>query len=185
MDSIKQAQNDMNDAYFYGVSGVISSGSVWLASGLVALMVSMNTGIMTLVFGGMLIFPISLVLCKLFGRSGKHDSDNPLAPLALEGTFWMLLSIPIAIAVALYKPEWFYSAMLLVIAGRYLTFNTLYGNRVFWLFSIVMVIAAFALLALHAPSYLGGIVGGIIELLFALIIYINAKHFHPKSPVDA
>ena len=46
-------------------------------------------------------------------------------------------------------------------------------------------IAAFALLALHAPSYLGGIVGGIIELLFALIIYINAKHFHPKSPAEA
>lgn len=175
MDSFKQAQTDMNTAYFNGVPGVISSGSIWLISGLVASMLNMKMGILTLVIGGMFIFPISIVICKLCGRSGKHQQDNPLAPLAMEGTFWMLLSIPIAIGLSIYKIEWFYPAMLLVIAGRYLTFNTLYGNRTFWLFGLSLVASAFLLISSKAPAFLGGIVGGLLELVFALILFIQSK----------
>lgn len=53
-----------------------------------------------------------------------------MAPLALEGTIWLLLAIPVAIGAALYRVEWFFPAMLLVIAGRYLTFSTLYDMRI-------------------------------------------------------
>ena len=37
----------------------------------------------------------------------------------------MLLSIPVAVGLGLYNPAWFFPAMLLIIAGRYLTFATL------------------------------------------------------------
>lgn len=175
MDSFKQAQQDMNKAYFYGVPGIICSGTVWLVAGLVAFFYQANAGIGTLIFGGMVIFPLSVLICKLLGYSGKHKSDNPLGPLALEGTFWMLLSIPIAIGAAAYKLEWFFPAMLLVIAGRYLTFCTLYGNKVFWLFGIMLAVSSFILVGLNAPVFIGGITGGLVELVFALLIYLKMK----------
>ncbi|UTF61826.1 hypothetical protein [Gilvimarinus sp. DA14] len=175
MNTVEDYQKDMNTGYYYGVPGVIASGSVWLLAGIVAFVHSANIGIATLVLGGTLIFPLSVLLCKALGRSGKHQPGNPLAPLAIEGTLWMLFSIPIAIGAAFYRPEWFFPAMMFVIGGRYLTFNTLYGNRVFWLFGVVLFAAGWLLLALQAPVYAGGIAGGAIELVFALLILLKAK----------
>ncbi|MCP8899484.1 DUF7010 family protein [Gilvimarinus xylanilyticus] len=180
MNNINDYQKDMNTAYYYGVPGIIASGSVWLLAGLVALLHSANVGIATLIVGGTLIFPLSVLLCKALGRSGKHQKGNPLAPLAIEGTLWMLFSIPIAIGAAFYRPEWFFPAMMFVIGGRYLTFNTLYGNRIFWLFGGVLFAAAWLLLALQVPVYAGGLTGGMIELVFAFIIFMQSK----KSSAD-
>ena len=185
MNSIHEAHKDMNDAYFFGVPGIVSSGSIWLLSGLTALLHSPKVGVATLIFGGTLIFPISVLLCKLIGRSGKHKKNNPLAPLAIEGTFWMLLSIPIAVVAGLYKLELFFPAMLLVIGGRYLTFNTIYGNRLFWVFAGFLVGSSAALAILKAPVYVGGFVGGAIEYIFAFAIFLQAKKSNKLSQQDA
>ncbi|MDN4501701.1 hypothetical protein QX776_04780 [Alteromonadaceae bacterium BrNp21-10] len=174
MHSIIEAQQDMRQAYFDGVPGVISSGSAWIVAGIVALLLTPVSGMLTLIFGGMLIFPVSVVICKMMGRSGKHQKDNPLASLAIEGTFWMLLSIPVAVGAAMYKIELFFPAMLMVIAGRYLTFNTLYGSKVYWVFSVFLALSAVALVFLNAPTYAGGLAGGVMELVFALVIYLRA-----------
>ncbi|MCA9740936.1 MAG: hypothetical protein H6695_17455 [Deferribacteres bacterium] len=185
MNSIQEAQKDMNKAYFFGVPGIISSGSIWLLAGLTALLHSSKAGIATLIIGGTLIFPISVLICKIIGRSGKHKKDNPLAPLAIEGTFWMLLSIPIAIGAAFYNLELFFPAMLLVIGGRYLTFNTIYGNRLFWVFAGFLVVSSIALTILKAPVYAGGIVGGVVEYIFAFAIFLQAKKSNKLNQQDA
>jgi hypothetical protein len=175
MDSIKEAQKDMNEAYCYGVPGIVVSGTVWLLAGITALLVEAKIGIAALVLGGTLIFPISVLICKVLGRSGKHSSGNPLAPLAMEGTIWMLFSIPIAIGAAFTSLNWFFPAMLLVIGGRYLTFNTIYGSRAYWAFGVALAVAAILIVALRAPVYIGGLAGGIFELVFAVIVLIQAK----------
>ena len=175
MDSITIAQRDMRVSYYNGMPGVVSSGSVWLIAGIVAMLNKPMSGILTLVFGGMLIFPIAVVLCKVLGATGKHSKGNPLAPLAIEGTLWMLLSIPIAIGAAFYKLEWFFPAMMLVIAGRYLTFSTMYGLRIYWFFSTALVIGSVVLLMFNAPAYSGAFVGAGIEYSFAVAIFILCK----------
>lgn len=175
MDSILGAQKDMRESYFNGVPGVVASGSAWLIAGVVALLVAPLAGVFTLVFGGTLIFPVSVLLCKLLGCSGKHNKNNPLAPLAIEGTFWMLLSIPVAGGAAFYRLEWFFPAMMLVIAGRYLTFSTLYGLRTYWFFALALVVFAFLLLGANAPVFIGGLAGGLIEVVFAVVIFIVCK----------
>src|SRR5690606_8764441 len=178
MDSIKDAQKDMRTAYFDSFPGILASGLVWLTSGFMALMVSPKAGMLGLVLGGMLIFPLSVLLCKLFGCSGQHDKANPLAPLAFENTFWMLLSIPIAVAVFFYSEPWFYPAMLLIIAGRYLTFNTLYGTRLYYLLAGLLVLSAWLLVQFKAPVYAGGLLGGAVEISFALLMYLRLKNNH-------
>ncbi len=108
MLSIAEAQQDMREAYHGGATGAVTSATAWLIAALVATFANPVAGILTLIFGGMLIFPASVVLSKLIGRSGKHSKDNPLAPLTIEGTIWMLLAIPLAVGCALYKIEWFF-----------------------------------------------------------------------------
>lgn len=179
MNAIIDAQRDMRDAYYSGAPGVVSSATVWLAAAVVAALVTPKAGIMTLVFGGVLIFPASVVVCKMIGRSGKHNKNNPLAPLAIEGTIWMLFSIPLAIGAALYRIEWFFPFMLLIIAGRYLTFSTLYGMRIYWLFAIVLAISSFCLLAMNAPVFAGAFTGALVEYIFGVVIFIGYKPAQP------
>lgn len=175
MSSILEAQSDMREAYFNGVPGVFTSGSVWVIAGIVTLLANPISGILTLVIGGTVIFPISVVFCKLLGRTGKHNKENPLGSLAIEGTIWMLLSIPIAGAASLYRVEWFFPAMMMVIAGRYLTFSTVYGLRAYWFFGVALALSAYILVVLEAPSFVGAFTGGIVELAFAIVISVYAK----------
>jgi hypothetical protein len=171
MMSIAEAQRDMRFAYFNGATGAVTSATAWLIAALVASFVSSTAGIVALIIGGMLIFPVSVLLCKAVGRPGKHSKGNPLAPLAIEGTIWMLLSIPIAVGAAFHKPEWFFPAMLLVIAGRYLSFATLYGMRVYWAFGATLALAAVALLMSEAPVVSGAFSGAVIEYAFGIALF--------------
>jgi hypothetical protein len=175
MMSIADAQQDMRDAYYGGATGAVTSATAWLAAALVATFVSPVAGILTLIVAGMFIFPASVVLCKVIGRPGKHRKDNPLAPLAIESTIWMLLSIFVAIGVALYRVEWFFPAMLLIIAGRYLTFSTLYGLRLYWAFAATLAVSALPLVILEAPAVSGAFAGALVEFAYAIALFATVK----------
>lgn len=174
---IADAQQDMREAYHGGATGAVCSASAWLTAALVATFANPKAGILTLIFSGMLIFPASVLLSKIIGRSGKHSKDNPLAPLAIQGTIWMLISIPVAIGVAFYKVEWFFPAMLLVIGGRYLTFATLYGMKIYWAFGVTLAISAWPLVAFDLPVFAGAYTGAFIEYLYGIAIF---SVFKPK-----
>lgn len=170
------AQRDMREAYYHGAAGVVTSATAWLVAAFVTLLVGTTAGIVTLLLGGMFIFPLSVLLCKLMGRSGKHDKENPLGPLAIEGTVWMIMTIVVAIGVAMYRTDWFFPAMLLVIAGRYLTFSTLYGLRIYWAFGIALAIAAVALVLADAPVVSGAFTGAMVEYAFGIAIFVIAQN---------
>ncbi len=174
MDSIFEAQADMRLAYRNGAPGIFCSGSVWCLAGIVAWSVSPIAGIITLVAGGTLIFPASLLLCRIMGCSGKHQSANPLAPLAIAGTIWMLMCIPIAGGAAFYDIRWFFPAMLLVIGSRYFTFTTLYGKSMYWLFGAVLIASGFLCAGLSLEVYLSALIGGIVELVFGVVMLRSA-----------
>lgn len=165
----------MRQAYFGGAAGIFASSLAWLAAALVSFQVSPRGGIITLFVGGMLIHPAAMLLSRLLGRSGAHASDNPLGRLAMEGTVWMLLAIPLAFLLSFQRVEWFFVAMLLTIGGRYFTFATLYGMRVYWLIGAVLAGAAFALAALDASSPLAALAGGVIELICACVVFAQVR----------
>ena len=175
MNTIGTAQDDMRKAYFGGATGAVCSATAWLAAAVAATFFGSVNGIITLIIGGMFIFPASIVLSKALGRTGKHDKANPLAGLAIGGTFWMLLSIPIAVAVSLYRVEWFFPAMLLVIGGRYLTFPIIYGMKIYWAFGVVLALSVFPLVVFEAPPASGAFTGALIEYVFGVAIFITNK----------
>ena len=109
------------------------------------------------------------------GVSGTHTKNNPLGRLGMEGTFFMLMCIPLAYGLSLQRVEWFFQGMLMIIGGRYLTFNTIYGNRLFWILGGILGIAAYSLFSFNAQSYISALTGAGIEIFFGLFLYFNAK----------
>ncbi|MCB0372780.1 MAG: hypothetical protein KDD31_07225, partial [Muricauda sp.] len=175
LNNISSAQSNMQQGYADGSLGVLVSGTVWLVSALVAYYVSDYAAIWTLFFGGMLIFPLGLLLCKILGIPGKHSKANPLGNLAMEGTFCMLMCIPMALLLSQQDPAWFFQGMLLIIGGRYLTFSTLYGKKAYWVLGGLLGMAAFVLFSFEIDSAFSAIVGSTIEIGFGIFLFLGYK----------
>ena len=162
---------------------MFASALAWLAAGLVAAQVSPERAVLTLFAGGMLIHPAGVLLARALGRRGQHAHGNPLGTLALETTVWLVLSMPLAYVVSWYRVDLFFPAMLLVIGGRYATFATMFGTRVFWICGGALVAAAYALASLKATPATAAFSGAAIEAAFAVWIAVtNRGEDVPAAP---
>ncbi len=165
----------MRLGYRHGAPGVLVSGLVWGAAAAVAWSGNGSASVLVLILGGALIFPLSLLLTKVLGHAAAHTKGNPLGRLAMEGTFWMLAGIAVAYALHFLQIEWFFPAMLLAIGGRYLSFQSLYGLRIYWLLGALLCVAGFASVLLRAPLAVGATLGTAIELVFAGVLFLQAR----------
>lgn len=173
-DLLAPAQQDMRHAYLGGGPGMLASSIVWLAAGLATLHYGIRAGMWVLLGGGVLIHPLALLLTRLFKRPARHAPGNPLARVAMEGVAWMILSMLVALALGLLRADLFFPAMLLAIGGRYFSFATLYGDRIYWLVGLVLAITGWVLAAGGAHQAMGAFGGAAIELAFAVIIILRA-----------
>lgn len=167
---LQTAQADMRRAYFRGATGVAASSLAWLGAACVALRGRPDTAMWTLLVAGVFIHPVAMLLSKLAGRSGAHSKGNPLGLLAGGSTFWMIFCLPLACAASRVHVEWFFPAMLLVIGGRYLTFDTLYGERLYWPCGLALAAAGFALGRVLAAPSIATFAGGAIEAGFTFAV---------------
>jgi hypothetical protein len=113
--TLTAARREMRAAYLGGGPGILVSGTVWFIAGCTCLWHSPRQAVWTLFVGGMLIHPLAVLLLKGLGRPGTHTPGNPLGPLAMASTFWMILSLPLAYIASTVNIDWFFPAMLLVI----------------------------------------------------------------------
>lgn len=171
MDSITVAQTAMRSQYRNGATGVLVSGIVWLITTGVLYTFSTKQAIWALLAGGAFIHPISTLINKMIGLKAATNQLNPLTGLAMEGTVFMLMTIPLAYGLSLLRAEWFFQGMLLVIGGRYLTFRTLYGNKLFWVLGGLLGASAYGLFTLNMPSLVTTLTGGLLEVSFGFVLF--------------
>lgn len=175
--SVSEAQVDMRQGYCSGGAGVLASALAWSAAAGIAISGSADKAVWALLIGGMLIHPVGVLICKLLGARGTHTKGNPFAQLAGASTFWLIFCLPLAYALGLQHPGWFFAAMLLVIGGRYLVFATLYGMRLYWALGLVLAAAGFALGYLAAPARVAAVTGAALETIFAAIFLIQHRRW--------
>ncbi len=182
--TFRQAQSEMRRGYASGATGILASALAWLAASGVAVWAGPRAAIVTLLAGGMLIFPVSLLLCRMVGIRAGHPKANPLGRLAGASTFWLIFSLPIAYGVGLGEPSRFFLAMLLVIGGRYLVFATVYGMDLYWVLGLTLAASAFALALLRAPLAVIAGAGAAIELGFGVACSIAHRRWQ-DAPLAA
>ena len=174
MHSLPEFQQDMRRGYIWGATGIMTSGLVWLCAGLVAHFHHPRTSIWVLFIGASFIVPVSNLLDKLLGAAGKHSPGNRLAALALETTVFMLMCLPLAYGLAHFRIEWFYPAVMMIIGGRYLTFASIYGTRLYWLLGGLLGLGGFVGFSQGFPPHVSALLGAAIELTFGALL-LRAK----------
>jgi hypothetical protein len=170
MNTLAEFQDDMRRGYLWGATGVMTSGLVWLAAGLVAYFDDPRNAIWTLFVGAAFIVPVSNLIDRALGAPGKHSAGNRLAALAMETTVCMLMCLPLAYGLSLFRMEWFFPAVLMIIGGRYLVFATIYGTPVYWLLGALLGVGALSAFMLASPPHVSALVGAGIELTFGAVL---------------
>lgn len=182
---ITAAQHDMASAHLRGAPGVLVSGLVWLVAGAVWDRYGVSTGFIALLVGGVLIFPLSLLIARLILKAPKGLAGNPLERLALESTFMLFAGMFLAYCFLRVAPELAFPAMAVSIGVRYFVFRTVYGNPIYWVLGGVLAAlgGVVAAKAVSFPINLAWVVGT-TELLFSGAILLPGPAETPASAAE-
>jgi hypothetical protein len=167
---VADAQREVRTVYLGGFMGQLVSGALWLASAALGSWSTPRQAIVMLVVGGMFIFPLTQLGLKLMGRRASLAGDNPFRWLAMQIAFTVPLSLPLVGAAALYRLDWFYPAMMVVVGAHYLPFMSLYGMRMFGVLGSILLAGGVALGMWGPPIFVvGGWATGVVLLVFAVV----------------
>jgi hypothetical protein len=145
---IQVAQREMRTRFVGGFYGQLVSGVLWLISAGLATWVTHRAAITTLVIGGFFIFPLTEALTRIVSRSRPLEPANSLRYLGMQVAFVLPLSMLLLLPVGLYRINWFYPAMMVLLGAHYIPFVFLYGMRTF-AFLAALLIGAGVLIAMY------------------------------------
>jgi hypothetical protein len=173
---ISEAQKEMRVRFVGGFYGQLVSGLLWLISAGLATWSSPRAAITTLVVGGVFIFPLTELLVRLGGVKQWISANNSLHALGMQVAFVLPASMPLLVPVGLYRLNWFYPAMMILLGAHYLPFVFLYGMRTFAVLAALLV-GSGILIALYwsADFSLGAWFTGATLLVFAIVGRIIAS----------
>lgn len=168
---VSEAQREVRSVYLGGFVGQLVSAAIWLVSAAVTSFVDYKTGFWTLAIGGVFIFPLTQLILRAVRGPKELSKENPLHYLGMQIAFTVPFVLPVAGALALYRPVWFYPACMIIVGAHYLPFVFLYGMKTFAALAAALLAAGFAL-GMLAPDHLllGGWVGGGILFMFAFVL---------------
>lgn len=168
---IDEAQREMRRVYLCAFPGAFVTTALWAASAAFATWGTRTQAVLVLIVGGMFIFPATLLVLRLTGRPALASKENPLNALAMQVAFTVPLAIPLILAAARYRPEWFYAGFLIIVGAHYLPFLTLYGHRAFLFPVATLLVAGIALPTLRPGDFaIGGWVGAGLLLLTGVVL---------------
>ncbi len=167
---IQDAQREVRSVYLGGFWGQLVTSVIWLASATLGTWVTPISSILAVVIGGFFIFPITQMLLRLSGRRASVSRDNPFNSLGMQIAFVLPLSMLLLVPVGLYRLNWFFPALIILVGAHYLPFASLYGMRMFLFLSVILVaIGIVVALCFSGTFSLGAWVAGLALFAFAWI----------------
>lgn len=168
--NIVDAQREMRTRYVGGFYGQLVSGILWLASAAVATWRGPRPAIILLVVGGFFIFPLTELLLRTAGARARLGPDNSLRELGMQVAFVLPLSMPLLLPVGLYRLEWFYPAMMVLLGAHYLPFAFLYGMRMFIVLTGALAGGGLLVAMYFSTAFsIGAWYCGVVLLAFAVV----------------
>jgi hypothetical protein len=166
---IAEAQLEMRSRFAGGFYGHIVSGLLWVGSAALASWSSPRAAITALVLGGFFIFPMTELLVRTAGRRPPLSTANSLRQLGMQVAFVLPASMLLLLPVGLYRLNWFYPAMMILLGAHYLPFVFLYGMRMFAALAALLVGVGVLIALSGARSFaVGAWVTGCTLLVFAI-----------------
>jgi hypothetical protein len=167
---VGDAQREMRAVYVGGFWGQLVSSVIWLVSAALGTWVSPRASILTVVIGGFFIFPLTHMLLRLSPRRASVSAENPFTSLGMQVAFVLPLSMLLLAPVGLYRLNWFFPALMVLVGAHYLPFAALYGMRMFLLLAGILIAAGVVIAIYFAGTFsLGSWIGGLALFVFAWI----------------
>ena len=98
----------------------------------------MPTAFAALFIGGVFIFPLSALVCKLAFKRNASVTGNPLGVLCLESTIAMIGCLLAAWLLLPDQPELVFPVAAIAVGTHYFAFKTAYGDRTYWLLGAIL-----------------------------------------------
>lgn len=166
--TINEAQSEIRTRFVGGFYGQLVSGALWLTSAGLAVSSGPRPSIITLLVGGFFIFPATELLIRVAGERVPISPGNALRSLGMQIAFVLPLSMPLLLPVGLYRLNWFYPAMMILLGAHYLPFVFLYGMRMFAVLAFLLVGGGMLIAMYFSASFsIGAWYTGTILLIFA------------------
>jgi hypothetical protein len=167
---IQDAQHEVRSVYVGGFWGQLVSSVIWLVSAALGTWVTPKSSILVVVIGGFFIFALTQMMLRLSGRRASVSRENPFHRLGMQVAFVLPFSMLLLVPVGLYRLNWFFPALMILLGAHYLPFATLYGMRMF-LFLAGMLVGMGVVIALwfSRTFSLGAWVAGLALFIFAWI----------------
>lgn len=182
---ITQAQREVRETFLGGFAGQLVSSILWLLSAAACAWKSLLLGELILILGGVLIFPLTQLLLRGMGHAYALPKGHPMNALATQVAFTLPLTLPLVLAIAALRPNWFYPALMITLGAHYLPFIFLYGM---WQFGALsgLLIGSGLVVALYIPRPMstGAWLTAALLFVFALIGRQAAAHPFPRRPAD-
>jgi hypothetical protein len=175
--TISEAQFEIRTRYVGGFYGQLVAGAVWLTAAALASWRGPGASITMLVVGGFFIFPATELLIRATGERTPVRSTNALRSLGMQVAFVLPLSMPLLLPVGLYRLNWFYPAMMILLGAHYLPFVFLYGMRMFAVLAALLVGGGTLIAMYFSASFsIGAWYAGTVLLLFAALGRMTVDH---------
>jgi len=167
---IADAQRHVRTSFLGGFWGQLVSSTLWLTSAALATWSTPRAAISTIVAGGFLIFPATVLLLRLTGGPTSPTKGNPLSKLGMQIAFTLPMTMLLLVPVTEFRLNLFFPALLILLGAHYLPFVFLYGMRMFIALCGILVTSG-VVIALYLPHSfcLGAWVGGLTLFVFACI----------------
>lgn len=167
---IQDAQREVRFVYIGGFGGQLVSSVIWLVSAALGTWVSPKASILTVVIGGFFIFPLTKMLLSLSGRHASRSAEDPLNSLGMQVAFVLPFSMLLLVPVGLYRLNWFFPALMVLLGAHYLPFASLYGMRMFLFLSGILIAAGVVVALRFSGTFsLGAWIAGLALFVFAWI----------------
>lgn len=165
---IQDAQREVRFVYIGGFWGQLVSSVIWLVSAALGTWVTPRASILAVVIGGFFIFLLTQALLRLSGHPASLSRENPLNSLAMQIAFGLPISMLLLVPVGLYRLNWFFPALMILLGAHYLPFAFLYGMRMFLALSGVLIAMGVVIaLGFSGVFSLGAWAAGLALFVFA------------------
>ena len=167
---IQDAQRESRSVYIGGFWGQLVSSVIWLVSAALGTWVTPRASILAVVIGGFFIFPLTQLMLRLSGRRASLSRENAFNSLGMQIAFVLPPSMLLLVPVGLFRLNWFFPSLMVLLGAHYLPFATLYGMRMFLFLAGILI--AMGVLTAHyflGTFSLGAWIGGLVLFVFAWI----------------
>jgi hypothetical protein len=176
---IAEAQQDNRRAFVGGGPGQFISGVLWLGAALVLKHGGNGAAFTFIFFGGMLIFPLTVLVSRQVFRRAPASKSNPLSSVVPESTVAMIGGLFAAWLFLSSRPAYVFPLAAIAVGTHYAVFRTAYGDTLFWLLAgLVTAVGALDILGyLKVPG--GPVLAvGMIEIAFGILLTARNHKAH-------